>query len=102
LTNTLSEINAFHLNSQNGYNSHIQQITSLLAKGASPHGKDIYVWREIIELYLKAEIWSVEGETSRKETSSLVARSKLNWFLQEERRRGLVSEPAKRFDSNMI
>ncbi|KAI9592704.1 SPX domain-containing protein [Syncephalis fuscata] len=89
LTNTLSEINAFHIEAQNDYNARIQQITSLLAKGASPYGKDLYTWREIIELYLKAEIWTVEKATSREDTPFLVARNKLDWFLQEEQRLGL-------------
>jgi hypothetical protein len=90
LTGTLSQINTFHLDAQANYNNRIQQITSLLAKGASPYGKDLYIWREIIELYVKAEIWTVEMAMSRKETSATAARNKLNCFLREEERLGLV------------
>ncbi|KAG0243468.1 SPX domain-containing protein [Mortierella sp. GBAus27b] len=72
------------------FESKVEDLSKILTVVSSPQNKDMYTWREILKMYLDAQVFVGDQESDRSTRSSEKARKQLNWFLTELDRSKLV------------
>ncbi|KAF9168069.1 hypothetical protein DFQ26_001526 [Actinomortierella ambigua] len=70
----------------------VENLSKVLTVVSSPSNKDMYTWREILKIYLDAQVFLGDSEQDRSTRSSEKAQTQLQWFLAEVRRTKLVSK----------
>ncbi|KAG0239675.1 hypothetical protein BGW41_007558 [Actinomortierella wolfii] len=70
----------------------VENLSKVLTVVSSPSNKDMYTWREILKIYLDAQVFVGESEQDRATRSSEKAQKQLKWFLAEVERTKLTSK----------
>ncbi|KAF9976717.1 hypothetical protein BGZ73_008024 [Actinomortierella ambigua] len=70
----------------------VENLSKVLTVVSSPSNKDMYTWREILKIYLDAQVFVGDSEQDRTTRSSEKAQTQLQWFLREVQRNKLVSK----------
>ncbi|KAK9704095.1 hypothetical protein K7432_010376 [Basidiobolus ranarum] len=99
LSSSINGLTKFELNMKDGCSNNIVKLASLISHTASPYSKDMYIWREIFNLYLDANIWMVNNHAWQKPQSIEKTREQYQWFVQEIARLSL-SKKFRNRDSN--
>ncbi|CAI2174535.1 830_t:CDS:10 [Funneliformis geosporum] len=85
--NTLfEEISQFkHLQrqKQDEFVNSMDRLREILIDVTSPYKSDIYIWREVFQFYLQAEIFFGNTESDRNERSYENAQDQFNWFTRK-------------------
>ncbi|KAF9424665.1 hypothetical protein BGZ94_007991 [Podila epigama] len=68
----------------------VDDLSKILAVVSSPQNKDMYTWREILRVYLDAQVFVGDQESDRSTRSSEKAQKQLQWFLTEMERSKLT------------
>ncbi|KAF9133320.1 hypothetical protein BGW39_010024 [Mortierella sp. 14UC] len=74
------------------FESKVNDLSKILTVVSSPHNKDMYTWREILKIYLDAQVFVGDQETDRSTRSSEKAQTQLQWFLKEMDRSKLTQK----------
>ncbi|KAF8937514.1 hypothetical protein BGZ47_009027 [Haplosporangium gracile] len=74
------------------FESKVNDLSKILTVVSSPHNKDMYTWREILKIYLDAQVFVGGQETDRSTRSSEKAQTQLQWFLKEMDRSKLTQK----------
>ncbi|KAF9572946.1 hypothetical protein EC968_009252 [Mortierella alpina] len=74
------------------FESKIEDLSKILTVVSSPHNKDMYAWREILKIYLDAQVFVADQEFDRSSRSSEKAQGRLQWFLKEMERSKLTQK----------
>ncbi|KAG0294570.1 hypothetical protein BGZ96_000918 [Linnemannia gamsii] len=72
------------------FESKVEDLSKILTVVSSPYNKDMYIWREILKIYLDAQVFVGDQETDRSTRSSGKAQTQLQWFLKEMERSKLT------------
>ncbi|KAF9182262.1 hypothetical protein BGZ51_004847 [Haplosporangium sp. Z 767] len=72
------------------FESKVEDLSKILTVVASPQNKDMYTWREILKIYLDAQVFVGDQESDRLTRSSEKAQKQLQWFLKEMERSKLI------------
>ncbi|CAG8435015.1 7252_t:CDS:10 [Diversispora eburnea] len=83
LLEEISQLNHLQQINQEQFSNELKELRTLLIDATSPFKKDMYVWREIFDKYIFAEIFIGNTEVDRKERGWEVAQRKLNKFIEE-------------------
>ncbi|KAJ3183242.1 hypothetical protein HDU85_002268 [Gaertneriomyces sp. JEL0708] len=65
LATAVNSIAQFEANLKEEFHRRMEELSSYLVTAASPYSKDMYVWREVLSLYLQQQIWFVRGFKDR-------------------------------------
>ncbi|KAI9017765.1 SPX domain-containing protein [Gaertneriomyces semiglobifer] len=65
LATAVNSIAQFEANLKDEFHRRMDELSSYLVTAASPYSKDMYVWREVLSLYLQQQIWFVRGFKDR-------------------------------------
>ncbi|KAG0069198.1 hypothetical protein BGZ89_003340 [Linnemannia elongata] len=74
------------------FESKVDDLSKILTVVSSPHNKDMYTWREILKIYLDAQVFVGDQESDRSTRSSEKAQTQLQWFLKEMDRSKLTQK----------
>ncbi|KAF9296239.1 hypothetical protein BGZ88_000358 [Linnemannia elongata] len=74
------------------FESKVDDLSKILTVVSSPHNKDMYTWREILKIYLDAQVFVGDQESDRSTRSSEKAQMQLQWFLKEMDRSKLTQK----------
>ncbi|KAF9133960.1 hypothetical protein BGX30_012095 [Mortierella sp. GBA39] len=74
------------------FESKVNDLSKILTVVSSPYNKDMYTWREILKIYLDAQVFVGDQETDRSTRSSEKAQTQLQWFLKEMDRSKLTQK----------
>ncbi|KAF9362113.1 hypothetical protein BGX26_000001 [Mortierella sp. AD094] len=74
------------------FESKVEDLSKVLTAVSSPHNKDMYTWREILKIYLDAQVFVGDQESDRSTRSSEKAQKQLQWFLAEMERSKLTQK----------
>ncbi|KAF9949585.1 hypothetical protein BGZ72_008667 [Mortierella alpina] len=91
LGDEVSQLSKLQQANKHEFESKVEDLRRILTVVASPQNKDMYTWREILKLYLDAQVFVGDQETDRSTRSSEKAQKQLQWFLMEMERSKLVS-----------
>lgn len=83
LLEEISQLNQLQRQNRDEYMDKVNKLCNILIKATSPYKKDMYAWREIFQLYLKAEIFIGTTEADRDERDWKSAQKQLKWFSDE-------------------
>ncbi|KAF9924101.1 hypothetical protein FBU30_005865 [Linnemannia zychae] len=72
------------------FESKVDDLSKILTVVSSPQNKDMYTWREILKIYLDAQVFVGDQETDRSTRSSEKAQTQLQWFMKEMERSKLT------------
>ncbi|KAF9942903.1 hypothetical protein BGZ67_009361 [Mortierella alpina] len=92
LGDEVSQLSKLQQANKHEFESKVEDLRRILTVVASPQNKDMYTWREILKLYLDAQVFVGDQETDRSTRSSEKAQKQLQWFLMEMERSKLVSK----------
>ncbi|KAF9290166.1 hypothetical protein BGZ68_007750 [Mortierella alpina] len=90
LGDEVSQLSKLQQANKHEFESKVEDLRRILTVVASPQNKDMYTWREILKLYLDAQVFVGDQETDRSTRSSEKAQTQLQWFLTEMERSKLV------------
>ncbi|KAF9960801.1 hypothetical protein BGZ70_008487 [Mortierella alpina] len=92
LGDEVSQLSKLQQANKHEFESKVEDLRRILTVVASPQNKDMYTWREILKLYLDAQVFVGDQETDRSTRSSEKAQTQLHWFLTEMERSKLVGK----------
>ncbi|CAG8445210.1 897_t:CDS:10 [Acaulospora morrowiae] len=79
----ISQLNRLQQKNQEQFCDRLEKLRPLLIDATSPYKADMYVWREILQLYTQAEIFFGNIETDRKARSYEVSQEQFDRFVEE-------------------
>ncbi|KAF9332879.1 hypothetical protein BG006_004242 [Podila minutissima] len=86
----VSQLSKLQQSNKQEFESKVEDLSKMLTVVSSPQNKDMYTWREILNLYLDAQVFVGDQETDRSTRSSEKAQKQLQWFLKEMERSKLI------------
>ncbi|KAG0054494.1 hypothetical protein BGZ83_011088 [Gryganskiella cystojenkinii] len=86
----VSQLSKLQQANKKEFESKVEDLGKVLTVVSSPHNKDMYTWREILKIYLDAQVFVGDQESDRSTRSSEKAQTQLQWFLKEMDRSKLV------------
>ncbi|KAG0086611.1 hypothetical protein BGZ93_006736 [Podila epicladia] len=86
----VSQLSKLQQANKQEFESKVEDLSKMLTVVSSPQNKDMYTWREILRLYLDAQVFVGDQETDRSTRSSEKAQNQLQWFLKEMERSKLI------------
>ncbi|KAI1319374.1 hypothetical protein EDD11_004240 [Mortierella claussenii] len=86
----ISQLSKLQQANKHEFESKVEDLSKMLTVVSSPHNKDMYTWREILKVYLDAQVFVGDHEADRSTRSSEKAQKQLRWFLTEMDRSKLV------------
>lgn len=86
----VSQLSKLQQANKQEFESKVEDLSKMLTVVSSPQNKDMYTWREILNLYLDAQVFVGDQETDRSTRSSEKAQKQLQWFLKEMERSKLI------------
>ncbi|CAO3565762.1 unnamed protein product [Mortierella alpina] len=92
LGDEVSQLSKLQQANKHEFESKVEDLRRILTVVASPQNKDMYTWREILKVYLDAQVFVGDQETDRSTRSSEKAQTQLQWFLMEMERSKLVGK----------
>ncbi|KAF8936555.1 hypothetical protein BGZ58_004017 [Dissophora ornata] len=90
LGDEISQLSKLQLANKHKFESKVEDLGKILTVVSSPNNKDMYTWREILRVYLDAQVFVGDQESDRSTRSSEKAQKQLQWFLTEMDRSKLV------------
>ncbi|KAG0201444.1 hypothetical protein BGX28_005725 [Mortierella sp. GBA30] len=90
LGDEVSQLSKLQEANKHEFEAKVEDLRKILTVVASPQNKDMYTWREILKMYLDAQVFIGDQETDRSTRSSEKAQKQLQWFLAEMERSKLV------------
>ncbi|KAG0026406.1 hypothetical protein BGZ82_009480 [Podila clonocystis] len=88
----VSQLSKLQQANKQEFESKVEDLSKMLTVVSSPQNKDMYTWREILKIYLDAQVFVGDQETDRSTRSSEKAQKQLQWFLMEMERSKLVQK----------
>ncbi|KAG0006051.1 hypothetical protein BGZ80_010760 [Entomortierella chlamydospora] len=92
LGDEISQLSKLQEANKHGFESKVEDLSKVLTVVSSPHNKDMYTWREILSIYLDAQVFVGDQETDRSTRSSEKAQKQLQWFMTEMERSKLTQK----------
>ncbi|KAK9711856.1 hypothetical protein K7432_007529 [Basidiobolus ranarum] len=92
LSTSINGLTKFERNMEEICSNQIVKLGSIISHTASPYSKDMYIWREIFNLYLDANIWMANNHAWQKSQSIEKTKRQFQWFLQEISRLSLTEK----------
>ncbi|KAG0306432.1 hypothetical protein BGZ98_002397 [Dissophora globulifera] len=86
----ISQLSKLQESNKHQFESKVEDLSKILTVVSSPNNKDMYTWREILKVYLDAQVFVGDQEADRSTRSSTKAQQQLQWFLKEMERSKLV------------
>ncbi|KAF9312188.1 hypothetical protein BG003_006559 [Podila horticola] len=86
----VSQLSKLQQANKQEFESKVEDLSKMLTVVSSPQNKDMYTWREILKIYLDAQVFVGDQETDRSTRSSEKAQKQLQWFLMEMERSKLI------------
>ncbi|KAG0313412.1 hypothetical protein BGZ99_008906 [Dissophora globulifera] len=86
----ISQLSKLQESNKHQFESKVEDLSKILTVVSSPTNKDMYTWREILKVYLDAQVFVGDQEADRSTRSSTKAQQQLQWFLKEMERSRLV------------
>ncbi|KAF9112379.1 hypothetical protein BGX27_003455 [Mortierella sp. AM989] len=86
----ISQLSRLQEANKHEFESKVEDLSRVLTTVSSPHNKDMYTWREILKIYLDAQVFVGDHEADRSTRSSEKAQEQLQWFLTEMGRSKLL------------
>ncbi|KAF9378681.1 hypothetical protein CPB97_009415 [Podila verticillata] len=86
----VSQLSKLQQANKTEFESKVEDLSKMLTVVSSPQNKDMYTWREILKIYLDAQVFVGDQESDRSTRSSEKAQKQLQWFLKEMERSKLV------------
>ncbi|CAG8690040.1 4855_t:CDS:2, partial [Scutellospora calospora] len=77
LLKEISQSNYLQKQNKENFLTDLQNFQKSLIQVSSPYKKDIYIWRQIFQIYIKAEIFIGNTELDRKERDWRIAQKQL-------------------------
>ncbi|KAG0217099.1 hypothetical protein BGX33_011436 [Mortierella sp. NVP41] len=88
----VSQLSKLQQANKREFESKVNDLSKILTVVSSPYNKDMYTWREILKIYLDAQVFVGDQETDRSTRSSAKAQTQLQWFLKEMERSKLTQK----------
>ncbi|KAG0365723.1 SPX domain-containing protein [Gamsiella multidivaricata] len=88
----VSQLSKLQQANKQEFESKVEDLSKILTVVSSPQNKDMYTWREILKVYLDAQVFVGGNEADRSTRSSEKAQQQLQWFLTEMDRSKLVQK----------
>ncbi|KAF8957028.1 hypothetical protein BGZ46_002273 [Entomortierella lignicola] len=92
LGDEISNLSKLQQANKHGFESKVEDLSKILTHVSSPHNKDMYTWREILRIYLEAQVFVGDQEADRSTRSSEKAEKQLQWFMTEMDRSKLTQK----------
>ncbi|KAF9213696.1 hypothetical protein BGZ59_004959 [Podila verticillata] len=86
----VSQLSKLQQANKTEFESKVEDLSKMLTVVSSPQNKDMYTWREILKIYLDAQVFVGDQESDRSTRSSEKAQKQLQWFLKEMERSKLL------------
>ncbi|KAI8639048.1 SPX domain-containing protein [Parasitella parasitica] len=102
LIHELSHAAALHDKEKSRFIGDVDTLEGQLTIAASPQKKDLYTWREIFNLYTKAQIFRNETEGQYSPQSHERSQQKFQWFTRELARMNLTKKLSSRHSKKAI
>jgi len=83
LLEEISQLNHLQQQNKDEYMDRVKKLGDILINVTSPYKKDMYAWREIFQLYLRAEIFIGNTEADRDEHDWEIAQKQFDQFSSE-------------------
>ncbi|PKY14455.1 hypothetical protein RhiirB3_400307 [Rhizophagus irregularis] len=83
LLEEVSQLNQLQQQNKDEYMDRVKRLGDILIKVTSPYKKDMYTWREIFQLYLRAEIFIGNTEADRDEHDLEFTQKQFKWISDE-------------------
>ncbi|KAK3811163.1 MAG: SPX domain-containing protein, partial [Benniella sp.] len=88
----ISQLSKLQQTYKQEFEDKVEDLSKILTVVSSPQNKDMYTWREILKMYLDAQVFVGDQETDRTTRSSEKAQKQLEWFLAELKRSKLTGK----------
>jgi hypothetical protein len=88
----ISQLSKLQQTYKQEFENKVEDLSQILTVVSSPQNKDMYTWREILKMYLDAQVFVGDQETDRTTRSSEKAQKQLEWFLTELKRSKLTGK----------
>ncbi|KAF9916915.1 hypothetical protein BX616_002447 [Lobosporangium transversale] len=86
----ISQLSKLQEANKREFESKVEDLSKILTVVSAPQNKDMYTWREILKVYLDAQVFVGDQEADRSTRSSEKAQKQLQWFLAEMNRSKLT------------
>lgn len=102
LTASLSKLSELQNSQKDTFVTSTEDLCASVARAASPYASknDLYVWREIFQLWVDMQIFESQREKDRGELSVDESEARLKRFAEELKRRGWLAEKSDVLDPN--
>lgn len=102
LTASLSKLSELQASQKDTFVTSTEDLCASVARAASPYASknDLYVWREIFQLWIDMQIFESQREKDRGELSVDESEARLKRFAEELKKRGWLAEKSDLFDAS--
>ena len=94
LNQALSSLTTLLQTEKQTFMSSVQELANSISQTSSParNRNDLYAWRDVFSLWVEAQIFESESESTRGERSIAECEKRLDWFVDQVGRRKLAKK----------